>query len=264
MLTINKIYFNRLNSQNEKNKKNKIMKGICVISARGGSRGLPNKNIRNLLGKPLIAWSINQAKQVSEIKKIVVSTDSEQIAAIAREYGAETPFLRPAKLSTSSSGKFQVFKHAFQACVKYFKEEYDFFLDLDCTNPLRDVSDIYSIILKYKKLHKKKGIDGLFSICEARKNPYFNLVEEDKNGFLKLSKKNKKKNVVRRQDAPKVFEHVASMYVLSPKYLLAANSLLEGNLQGYNIGQEKSFDIDSELDFKIVEFLMKEKLNLNS
>ncbi|WP_440913808.1 acylneuraminate cytidylyltransferase family protein [Candidatus Pelagibacter sp.] len=236
------------------------MSGVCVISARGGSKGLPNKNIRMLMGKPLIAWTIIQAQKVSEIEKVVVSTDSEEISSIARKFGAETPFIRPSNLASDNSGKFQVFKHAFKSCVEHYKKDFDFFLDLDCTNPLRDVSDITSAINLFKDL-RSSGVDGVFSVCDARKNPYFNLVEPDEKGFLKISKKINNSLIVRRQDAPLVFEHVASIYVLSPEYLMNSDNLLDGNLRGYNIGQDKSFDVDSELDFKIIEFLMSNKKN---
>ena len=234
------------------------MSGICVISARGGSKGLPNKNTKLLLGKPLIAWSILQAKKVPEVEKVVVSSDSKEILSIAKNFGAETPFIRPTELSADNTGKFEVFKHALKSCINHYKKDFDFFLDLDCTNPLRDVSDISLAIKQYKEM-RSSGVDGVFSVCEARKNPYFNLVEADNNGFLKISKTINNKQILRRQDAPSVFEHVASIYVLSPEYLLSADSLLQGNLLGYNIGQKKSFDIDSELDFKIIEFLMREK-----
>ena len=133
-----------------------------------GSKGLPNKNIRNLYGKPLIAWSILQALQVPDLDRVVVSTDSDEIASIAREYGAETPFKRPSNLALDETGKFSVFKHAFENCKSFYKKDYEFFLDLDCTNPLRDVSDISSAIKKYRKL-RPDGIDGIFSICSARK-----------------------------------------------------------------------------------------------
>ena len=119
------------------------MTGVCVISARGGSKGLPNKNIRPILGKPLIAWSIIQALQVPEIEKVVVSTDSDKIASVAHEYGAETPFVRPKELAADNSGKFEVFKHAYKACKKHYQKDFEFFLDLDCTNPLRNLSLIH-------------------------------------------------------------------------------------------------------------------------
>jgi CMP-N-acetylneuraminic acid synthetase len=233
------------------------MKKLCVISARGGSKGVPGKNIRNLLGKPLIAWSIEQALAVNDIDRVVVSTDSVEIAAIARSYGAETPFIRPSELATSQSGKFDVFKHALSACKEHFREDYEYYLDLDCTNPLRDISDINNCIAKYRE-RRDFGVDGIFTICNARKNPYFNMLEMDGLGALKMSKELKSK-VLRRQDAPRVFEHVASIYVLNPNYINSASHLLDGHTEGYDIGEDKTFDIDSEFDFQIIEFLMKKK-----
>ena len=236
------------------------MTTLCAISARGGSRGLPGKNIRPMLGKPLIVWSIEQALATPEIDRVVVSTDSEQIAAVAREAGAETPFLRPAHLATSEAGKFDVFKHALDACEAHFGETYEFYLDLDCTNPLRDVSDISACVAQFRQ-RRDHGVDGVFTVCPARKNPYFNLLEPDGGGALRVCKK-LPGNVVRRQDAPAVYEHVASIYVLAPGYIRRASYLLDGHTEGYDIGNEKSLDVDSEFDFLLIEYLMRHKLGL--
>lgn len=234
------------------------MTTLCVISARGGSRGLPGKNIRPLLEKPLIVWSIEQALATPEIDRVVVSTDSEEIAEVARTAGAETPFFRPDYLSSSEAGKFDVFKHALTSCENYYGEEYEFYLDLDCTNPLRDVSDIQACIYQFRK-RREQGVDGVFTICSARKNPYFNLLEKDNAGALKICKK-LQSTIVRRQDAPSVYEHVAGIYVLSPDYIRTASHLLEGYTEGYDIGSEKSLDVDSDFDFLLIEYLMKRKL----
>lgn len=236
------------------------MTTICVISARGGSRGLPGKNTRPLLGKPLIVWSIEQALATPEIDRVVVSTDSEDIAAVARAAGAETPFIRPAHLATSEAGKFDVFKHALNACEAHYEEEYEFYLDLDCTNPLRDVSDISACIAQFRT-RRHHGVDGVFTICPARKNPYFNLLEPDDTGALKICKK-LPGTIVRRQDAPPVFEHVASIYVLVPDYIRRAAYLLDGYTEGYDIGSEKSIDVDSDFDFLLIEYLMRRKPGL--
>lgn len=236
------------------------MTTLCVIGARGGSRGLPGKNIRPLLGKPMIAWSIEQALATPEIDRVVVSTDSEEIAAVARSAGAETPFLRPAALATPESGKFEVFKHALAACESFFGETYEMYVDLDCTNPLRDVDDISACIRSLRQ-RSASGVDGVFTICSARKNPYFNLLEADAGGALRVSKALPGK-VVRRQDAPEVYEHVASIYALSPSYVRRASDLLDGHTEGYDIGSEKSLDVDSELDFLLVEYLLRRKLRL--
>src|SRR3989304_829831 len=234
------------------------MTTLCVISARGGSRGVPGKNIRPLLGKPLIVWSIEQALATPEIDRVVVSTDSEAIAEVARAAGAETPFVRPDYLSTSEAGKFDVFKHALAACEEHYGEEYEFYLDLDCTNPLRDISDISACITQFRD-RRQYGVDGIFAICTARKNPYFNLLEADDKGALKICKK-LPAAIVRRQDAPPVYEHVASIYVFSPDYIRSASYLLDGHMEGYDIGSEKSLDVDSDFDFLLIEYLMKRKL----
>ena len=236
------------------------MTTLCVISARGGSRGLPGKNIRPMLGKPLIDWSIEQALATPEIDRVVVSTDSDEIAAVARAAGAETPFLRPAHLATSEAGKFDVFKHSLNACEAHYGEDYEFYLDLDCTNPLRDVSDISACVAQFRE-RRRHGVEGVFTICQARKNPYFNLLEPDDGGALKICKK-LSKTIVRRQDAPPVYEHVASIYVLAPDYVRRVSQLLDGHTEGYDIGNEKSLDVDSDFDFVLIEYLMKRKLGL--
>lgn len=230
------------------------MSTTCVISARGGSKGVANKNIRPLLGKPLIAWSIEQALACPEIERVVISTDSPAIAEVARAAGAETPFMRPSELANDSAGKWGVWQHALVTCEAYYGAPIELFVDLDCTSPLRDVCDISNAIAQFRK----SDVDAVFTICEARKNPYFNMLEEE-DGILRISKK-LSKPIVRRQDAPPVFEHVASIYVLSPDYLRHGTGLLSGRTHGYNIGTAKSPDIDTEVDFEFVEYLMKKRL----
>lgn len=230
---------------------------LCVIGARGGSQGLPGKNVRPLLGKPLIAWSIGQALATPEIDHVVVSTDSQAIADAALAAGATVPFLRPDDLSGGAVGKFQVWQHALTVCEAEYGESFEAVVDLDCTNPLRDVADISAAIAQFRA-GQTHGLDAVFSVCEARKNPYFNLVEPDAKGALRMSK-TLGATVVARQEAPPVYEHVASLYVLSPDYLRKASHLLDGHAEGYDIGQSKSFDIDSEFDYRIVEYLMNEK-----
>ena len=230
---------------------------ICVIGARAGSEGLVGKNIRPLLGKPLISWSIEQALESKIVDRLVVSTDSSEIAEIAKDAGAEVPFLRPKDLSTSDVGKFQVWKHALIACEEHFKETYDTFVDLDCTNPLRDASDICAAVRQFEKT-RARGVNAVFTVSEARKNPYFNLVEPDSHGALRMSK-SLPETVIARQHAPSVREHVASIYVLASEYVKTANHLLDGHAEGYDIGVSKSFDVDSEFDFELIEYLMKKK-----
>ncbi len=253
-----KIFWGFLSDRRKRRKETEIQMNIlCVIGARGGSKGLPGKNIRPLLGKPLIAWSIEQALATPEISRVVVSTDSPEIAAVAREYGADVPFMRPEELAQSETGKFQVWKHSLAACEAHYHEMYDAYVDLDCTSPLRDPEDISAAITQFIN-SREQGVDAVFSVCEARKNPYFNLVEADARGAMKISKSLPGK-VLCRQNAPQVYEHVASIYVLDPGYIRNGDHLLDGYAEGYDIGQDKSLDVDCEFDFGLVEFLMCRK-----
>src|SRR3989304_2707589 len=182
------------------------MTTLCVISARGGSQGLPGKNIRLLLGKPLIVWSIEQALATPELNRIVVSTDSKEIAAIAEKAGAEVPFIRPAELAGPEVGKFQVWQHALSACEEHYRESYKCLVDLDCTNPLRDPEDISNAMTQFRD-SKHRGVDAVFTVCKARKNPYFNMVEPDGTGALVIFHFFGDPSI-RGQSAPPVYDHV--------------------------------------------------------
>ena len=226
---------------------------VCSICARGGSKGFKNKNIADLLGRPVLAWSIQHAREVAEISSIFVSTDSDDIMRCAIDWGAEVLFRRPSELASDTAAKWDVWRHALVEYERIKGEKVDVLIDLDCTSPLREPSDIKAALEQFID----SGADLVFSVCEARKNPYFNLVEPTASG-LRLSKQLTTK-IVRRQDVPPVFEHVASIYVIRRDYLLSASGMLEGRALGYDIGPAKSFDIDTELDFKIISMLLSEK-----
>ena len=228
----------------------------CVISARGGSKGVSSKNIKKICGKPMIAWSIEQAMACKDINNVFVSTDSLEIKNVAEEFGAQVPFLRPESLSDDHARKWDVWVHALKEIDKNF-DKTDIYVDLDCTSPLRDVADISKAIQQFIS----SNCDAVFSICESRKNPYFNMVEL-RDGSLEISKKHTTE-IVRRQDCPIVYDHVASIYILSPAYLRSGNGLLSGNTSGYLIDQNKSYDVDSIDDFNLVEYLMKKKYKIN-
>jgi CMP-N,N'-diacetyllegionaminic acid synthase len=166
------------------------------------------------------------------------------------------PFTRPAHLSTSEAGKFQVWQHALDECEKIYNKTYDIVVDMDCTNPLLDADDLRGILASFRK--NQNEIDAMFTVSAARRSPYFNLVEENKNGFLHLSKK-LEQNIVSRQAVPKAWDIVAGYYVLSPKFLRGSNYLMDGRLKHYEVSIEKSFDIDEPFDVELVEFLMKRK-----
>ncbi|MBZ4644149.1 MAG: hypothetical protein JG767_1758 [Deferribacteraceae bacterium] len=226
------------------------MKILCTICARGGSKGVKNKNVRELLGKPLIAYTIEMAKKWGKFSDIIVSTDSELIKRISLQHGAIVPFIRPMELATDNAGKIDVIKHA----VNYMEqlgEFYDVVIDLDVTSPLRTTEDIENA---YQKLVTEQ-LDIVYSVCEARKSPYFNMVEIDSDGIPRLCKK-PEKPVLSRQTAPKVYELNASIYVYRKEFLLKTNTIHAEKAGIYIMPQERSIDIDSELDFRFVEFMM--------
>jgi CMP-N,N'-diacetyllegionaminic acid synthase len=233
---------------------------LCLIGARGGSQGVPGKNIRLMHGKPLIARAIETALAASEIDRVVVSTDSPAIADVAVAAGAQVPFVRPAELARSDSGKFQVWQHALATCEAQDGHRYDLVVDLDCTNPLIEASDVSASIQRFRALRAQGvPVDAVFTVAKARRNPYFNLVEPDADGALRMSKTHGG-TVLSRQKAPPVYEHVAGVYVLSSDYLRRASHLLDGHAAGYEVPDDKALDVDSELDFVMIEYLLGRRL----
>ena len=230
---------------------------LCTICARGGSKGVKNKNIKELNGKPLIAYTIEQAKASGLFEHIVISTDSDDIANIAKQYGAEVFFKRSAEMASDTAGKLDVIKDAFVKSEEYYNRTFDYLIDLDATAPLRSVEDI---INSFNQL-KENNNDNLITAMPSRRSPYFNLVEQDKDGKVYLSKK-LDSAVVRRQDAPKSYDMNASIYIWKRDVILNESSLFLENTGLYVMPEERSIDIDNELDYKFVEFLMKEKQNV--
>lgn len=234
---------------------NAAMKILAIIAARGGSKGVKDKNIRILLGKPLIAYTIDQIIKWGKFEKFIVSTDSKRIADIAIRLGAEVPFTRPEELASDTAGKLDVLRHALREAERCYGIGFDAVLDLDATAPLRSVKDIENIV----RIFTEKRPDCVFSVVEARRNPYFNVVEENKDGRAVICKQ-LPEEILRRQDAPEVFEMNASMYVYDRQFLLDRNNQLpySRNALIYKMGEFSRFDVDSEIDLKIVEFLLKE------
>tara|TARA_B100000965_G_scaffold405987_2_gene442303 strand:- start:2626 stop:3342 length:717 start_codon:yes stop_codon:yes gene_type:complete len=230
-----------------------MQKIIFFIGARAGSKGLKNKNIKIFFGKPLIYWTIKQALKSRFCDKIIISSDSDKILKLCSKISKKIiPILRPKKLSTDNSGKFLAWKHAIKKYEKITNSKIDFLVDLDCTNPLRYKKDIDSLVSKAIKI---KNLDAMVTIADSRKNPYFNMIEIKKN-ILKPSKK-LKNWPVRRQDAPSVFDQVASIYCLRGKFVINHNNIYQGKVYGYKLKDFQVYDIDSKLDFEIIKFLFK-------
>lgn len=229
---------------------------LCTICARGGSKGVKNKNIRELMGKPLIAYTIEQAKASKLFKHIVVSTDSDEIANIAKEYGAEVFFKRNAEMASDTAGKLDVIKDAFRRSEEYYHTTFDYLVDLDATAPLRNIEDIINSFKQFKE----NDNDNLITAMPSRRSPYFNIVEQGKNNKVCLSKK-LEISILRRQDAPKCYDMNASIYIWKRDAILNEKSIFLEKTGLYIMPEERSIDIDSELDFKFVELLMKENQN---
>ena len=228
---------------------------LLTIAARGGSKGVKNKNIRPLCGKPLIAFSIEQAKQWGKANHIIVTTDSEEIAGVARSFGAEVPFLRPSELATDFAGKVPALRHALVEMERLTGKNFDIIVDLDPTAPLRAPCDIEKCL----QLFLDKKPKTLFSVVPAHKSPYFNMIEFSANGFAELSKSHSAP-ILRRQDAPSVYAMNASIYFYSRDYLINPENIsaISDESICYVMSEMAAVDIDREVDFKFVEFLVRE------
>ena len=234
------------------------MNVICTICARKGSKGIKNKALRKINNIPLIAYTIKQALSSRLFRKVIVSTDSKEIQKVALKYGASSWFLRPKKYANDYCSKLEAVKHAFNESENYLRKKIDICVDLDVTSPLRKINDIKIALKKFKKSNS----EVLFSVCEAKKNPYFNMVELEK-GYINLVKKEKKNqknffyNIVRRQDTPKVFEMNASIYIYSRNFLKKGRNIFSKKTSYYLMPRERSIDIDDIFDLNIVKRFLK-------
>ncbi len=226
------------------------MKKIAFIFARGGSKGLPNKNILDFCGKPLIAHTIYNSIESRIFDDVIVSTDNETITKIAREYGATVPFIRPDKLADDNSDEWYSWKHA----VKSYQDSFDLFISLPCTSPLRDYSDIAAMIDKYNEVK----CDVVLGITKSNHHPSFNMVKKNKKGDISLLEQSND-NIFRRQDSEDCYNITTYAYICSPHYIQTSNKLLSGNIYGYELDKKVCIDIDDIYDFQFAEFLYNKK-----
>ena len=224
------------------------MNAVACIFARGGSKGLPGKNIRPLGGKPLIAWSIEHARAIKRIERVIVSTDSEEIAAVARDYGAEVPFIRPAALARDDSPEWLAWRHA----LNYLRETTgalpELMVSVPTIAPLRLPIDIEACLDKYQE----GNVDIVITVTGAHRSPYFSMVTIDGDGTSHLVNP-PQSPVFRRQDAPVVYEITPVCYVMNPEFVMTHNSSFEGRVKAVHVPAARAIDIDTLLDFQIVE-----------
>lgn len=230
------------------------MTTVAFIFARGGSKGLPGKNIRPLCGKPLIAWSIEHALVVERIDRVIVSTDSDEIATISKQYGAEVPFIRPADLAMDESPEWLAWRHG----LEYLKEDTgampEFMVSLPATAPLRLAIDINSCIDEYEK----GSSDMVITVTDAHRSPYFNMVKENSDGSYGLVN-TPPLTVKRRQDAPMVYDMATVCYVANSEFVMLHDSIFEGRVRAVHVPIERAIDIDTLLDFQIAEVLLSNR-----
>ena len=229
-------------------------KHIACIFARGGSKGLPNKNIRDFAGKPLIAWAIEQALSLETIDEVIVSTDSSEIAKIARKYGAKVPFIRPSELAKDDSPEWLAWRHM----LTYFLDKNgwlpDAMLSIPTTAPLRLVSDIQKCLDAFEI-----GItDVVVTVTDANRSPYFNMVKLDSLGFAEIVI-GKDNGITRRQDSPSVFDMTTAAYVVDAKFVMEHTSIFEGKVRAVYLPKERAIDIDTLLDFEFAEFVLQKQ-----
>lgn len=227
------------------------MMRLCTICARGGSKGVKGKNVRLMLGKPLISHSIEQARASGLFDAIAVSSDSDQILEIASTCGADHLVKRPVDLATDTAAKLPVIRHCVSEVERARGQSFNTLVDLDATSPLRSPQDIRDAV----SLLETSGAGNVITAMPARRSPYFNLVEIDEHNFVKLAK-TVATPFVRRQDAPKCYDMNASIYVWQRDVLFDAPTLFNSDTRLHVMPEERSIDIDSELDFLFVEFLM--------
>lgn len=229
------------------------MKSLFLIPARGGSKGIPHKNIKPLNGKPLICYAIDIAREFAADEDICVSTDDNEIVKCVEGYGLKVPFVRPAELATDGAGSYDVMLHA----VSYYESigrKYDTLVLLQPTSPFRRKQDVVGCL----NLYSSASCDMVVSVKPSSANPYYDIYEADENGFLKISKGEGR--IVRRQEAPKCFEYNGAVYVIDIKALKKQNLSNFKRIRFYEMDEIHSVDLDTMLDWKYAELLINEKV----
>ncbi len=229
---------------------------LITICARGGSKGIPGKNIKLISGKPLIAYSIDLTNKLKEkwTVKVALSTDDSEIKQVAATYGIHTDYERPKFLATDAAGKIDTIKNLLIYEESLIDFKYDFILDLDVTSPLRTANDIEKAL---EIINKMPNAKNLFSVNNAARNPYFNMVEQKNDGFYGLVKTNPDGTSLTRQSAPKVFDMNASFYWYRRSFFDSdAKSAITDKSLVY-VMDHICFDLDHPVDFLFMEYLLE-------
>lgn len=225
------------------------MSTFAFVFARGGSKGLPRKNIKNLNGKPLLVHSIDLAREIKEISEIFVSTEDEEIALIAEDAGAKV-IKRPHKLAEDDTPELLAWQHGLET-LKKNNIECTKFVSIPTTAPLRRTDDVQACLDLFDE-----SADLVITVSESHRNPFFNMVSMDHENFVKILNQNDDR-YYRRQDVPTTYDVTTVAYVSRPEYIMSTNNLFDGRVKAVKIPNERSIDIDSEIDFRIAEIMLK-------
>lgn len=223
------------------------MRTFAFVFARGGSKGLPRKNIRQLRGVPLVGHAINLAKQLDSVEEIFVSTDSSEIREVAESLNA-TVIQRPKRLAQDTSAEWAAWQHGIEWVRRHYGD-FDVFLSLPATSPLRNLSDVKNCLNSLDS-----STDFVVTMTPAKRTPWFNMVGPTDGGFVELLS-GVNTQIVRRQDAPTVYDLTTVAYVARPNFVLLNSGIWTGKVRGVVIPPERAIDIDTELDFRIAEFV---------
>ena len=223
---------------------------LIIIPARGGSKGIPRKNIKPLNGKPLIYYAIDAARAITTDENICVSTDDLEIKSVVENYGLRVPFLRPDELSTDTAGTYEVLLHALDYYEKQGKH-YDIVLLLQTTSPFRTAEQVKEAL----ELFNQSDADMVVSVKECPANPYYNVFEEDEAGYLHVCKGDG--NIFRRQDAPKVYEYNGAIYIMNAGELKRTHMHKMQHRIKYVMDAKSSFDLDTMQDWQMAEMMLK-------
>lgn len=225
------------------------MKILVIIPARGGSKGIPHKNIKPLNGKPLIYYTIDCARAICDDADICVSTDDDEIIQVVEDYGLKVPFKRPAELATDTAGTYEVLLHA----LNYYERQgkhYDVVMLLQNTSPFRTAEHVKEAIKLYSA-----DVEMVVSVKECPANPYYCVFEEDANGYLHVCKG--EGNIFRRQDAPKVYEYNGAIYIMNAETLKTTHMHKMQKRVKYVMDDASSFDLDTMWDWQMAEMMAK-------
>lgn len=226
------------------------MKVLVIIPARGGSKGIPHKNIKPLAGKPLIHYTIDSARQIVPDEDICVSTDDQEIIKCVEDYGLKVPFVRPDGLATDTAGTYEVLLHALDFYEQQGKK-YDVVLLLQNTSPFRKAEQVKEALALYRD-----DLDMVVSVKECPANPYYCVFEEDANGFLHVCKGDG--NIYRRQDAPKVYEYNGAIYIINAVSLKTTHMHKMKKRIKYVMDDLTSFDLDTMWDWQMAEAIISQ------